>query len=77
MDIRLMTILNEVKGEVISSQKKWAPYNSCHEGRSVIDEELDELWDEIKGAQRPHQLRKEALHTAATAIRFIYDLLED
>ncbi len=75
MDKKLIAILDEVNRQIMFARKKWAPYNSYHEGKAVLEEEVDELWDEIKGKQNPQQLRKEALHAAASAIRFIYDLL--
>ena len=75
MDKKLTGILSEVNEEFIRATELWAPYHSFHEGKSVIEEEFDELWDEIKGERDLKQLRKEALHTAVTAIRFIYDLL--
>ena len=60
---------------IAEAMEEWGPYHSYHEGSNVIREEFEELWDEVKAEQNPEQLRKEALHTAATAIRFIYDLL--
>ena len=56
------------------------PFNTAHEGYAVILEELDELWDEVKAWQpndhRTAQLRKEAIHVAAMAIRFIKDVCD-
>lgn len=47
-----------------------------HEGYAIIKEELEELWDEIKKKEPDREeMRKEALQVAATAIRFIEDLL--
>lgn len=59
--------------------KKFKPYNSAHEGHSVIREEVEELWDEIKhnkveGAKR-RQI-EEAVQVASTALRFIINLGE-
>jgi hypothetical protein len=59
---------------------KHAPFNTAHEGWAVIFEELDELWDEVRAWQpddhRVVQMRKEAMHVAAMAIRFIKDVCE-
>ena len=44
----------------------------------MILEEVDELWDEIKlQTQRPEYLRKEAVHVAAMALRFLIDICEE
>jgi hypothetical protein len=53
----------------------WAPFNSIHEGYSVILEELDELWAECK-TKTPDKsaLRIEAIQLAAMAIRFAAEL---
>ena len=51
--------------------------HSYHEGISVIEEEYDELWDEIKlkpSKRDPKRLREEAKQVAAMALRFMIDL---
>lgn len=65
----------EVYNEVLKAVGKHAPMHSPHEGWAVIQEELDELWDEVK-ADRGRMLsaRKEAIQVAATAIRYLVDL---
>lgn len=59
---------------------KHAPFNTAHEGYAVILEELDELWDEVRAWQptdhRIPEMRKEALHIAAMALRFIKDVCD-
>lgn len=55
------------------------PYNTAHEGHSVIREEFDELWDLVKSNKYPHgpatpEMEFEAVQIAATAIRFLVDL---
>jgi hypothetical protein len=54
---------------------KWKPFNSCHEGYAVILEETDELWNEVK-KKSPFKsdLRLEARHVAAMALRFAAEL---
>lgn len=56
-------------------QKHKGKFNSPHEGHSVIAEELDELWDEVK-ADRGRQQSGfyEAIQTAAMGIRYVVDL---
>jgi hypothetical protein len=52
------------------------PMRSGHEGKAVIEEELDELWEEIKRYPKhdPAKWRKEAIHLGAMALRFLVDL---
>jgi NTP pyrophosphatase (non-canonical NTP hydrolase) len=52
-------------------------FHSPHEGISVIKEEYEELWDEIKkkpAKRSKKRMREEAVQLAAMAIRFIADL---
>ena len=73
-------ITEEVMGEVQYAITMYPKFNSCHEGFSVLKEEVDELWDEVKvkqGKRSREALRKEALQVAAMAIRFIHDLTQD
>ena len=66
-------IIALVRAELVRATGKFGAFNSYHEGYAVILEELDELWDEIKGGQRPAELRAEAIQVAAMAIRFVLD----
>ena len=47
-----------------------------HDGKAVIEEELDELWKEVKKYPNEDMTRMvtEATHVAAMAVRFLYDL---
>lgn len=72
---RIEIILDELKAEIFKAMKKHRPMASPHEGYSVILEELDELWDHVKGdTGRSLDARNEALQTAAMGIRYICDL---
>jgi len=56
------------------------PFNSAHEGWSIIFEEVDELWDHVKMKQSKRdigEMRKEAIQTAAMAIRFALDVCNE
>lgn len=68
----------ELRRQYDKAVAKHAPFNSPHEGWAVIREELDELWDEVRAWQpddhREEQLRKEAFHVGAMAIRFLADV---
>jgi hypothetical protein len=66
--------------EVERAQAKFPPYNSAHEGHSVIQEEFEELWDEIKNNKAEGaalRQMQEAIQVAATAIRYVHDLMSD
>ena len=73
--------LNKITGSMVKECKygmdNFPKFVSYHEGYAVLKEELDELWDEIKGSQNKDRLREEAIQVGAMAIRFINDLLED
>ena len=73
LDFALTEILNEYH---TACDMHPTPFTSNHEGRGIIEEEFDELWDEIKVLDpqgKSGTLRKEALHLAAVALRFIVD----
>lgn len=68
-------IVNAVQAEVFRAMNKHDSMNSAHEAKAVIEEELDEFWDEVK--QRiPNRdnLREELIQIAAMAVRAIHDL---
>lgn len=70
-------VMCEVDAELRRAREKFpGNQNSAHEGYAVILEELDELWDEVKGndLKRNERMRAEAIQVAAMAIRFIEDL---
>ena len=75
-EIRAITLAaDEASKEVIRARQTFPRFNSEHEGISVIREEFEELWDEVK--KKDHHradMRKEATHLAAMAIRFMVDL---
>jgi phage terminase large subunit GpA-like protein len=60
------------------AEARYAPMRGPHEGYAVILEELDELWAEVKRWPKhdPADMRKEALHVAAMALRFIKDVCD-
>ncbi len=50
-------------------------YNSYHEGYSVLLEECDELWDEVKKNNvDPVRIYEEAKDIACVAIRIMFEL---
>lgn len=64
-----------VREELLVATDKFPRFNSCHEGKAVIEEELDELWDHIKAnTGRSPEARVEATQVAAMAVRYLVDL---
>ncbi len=65
----------KVTWELERAEAEFPAFNSCHEGKAVIQEELDELWDEIKKKNKNMaQIEKEAIQVAAMGIRFLMNL---
>ena len=69
---RIDNLLAEVKAELYEATSKFGKFNSGHEGYAVIQEELDELWVDVKSNNLPHA-KVEATQVAAMAVRFILD----
>ena len=50
-------------------------FNSAHEGFAVLQEEVDELWAEVKKRDKdPSDMYVEAVQVAAMALRFLTDV---
>lgn len=81
-EVNIAKIGMEVIAEVVRASKMFDPMNSPHEAHSVIEEEFDEYWDEVKKYNprknrdtRPRQ-REELIQLAAMAIRAISDTID-
>lgn len=71
--------LDDVMSEYTRAGRKFAPFNSAHEGYAILAEEVDELWDEVRGhdgPERQKRMREEAVQVAAMALRFIQDIID-
>jgi hypothetical protein len=68
----------DVLEELDRAREKFPPFASAHEGFAILKEEVDELWDEVKGNAlgRRQRMREEAIQVAAMAIRFIEDVCD-
>jgi hypothetical protein len=80
--VRIHSIASEVVEEVIRATRMFDPLNSPHEASSVIREEFDEYWDEVKDYNprknrdtRPRQ-REELIQLAAMAVRAVLDTID-
>jgi NTP pyrophosphatase (non-canonical NTP hydrolase) len=71
----ISNVLQEVFDELQKAYAKFGKQQaSPHEGYAVLQEEVDELWDEIKADRgRLPTARKEAVQAAAMAVRYIVD----
>ena len=72
---RLDYLLRIVGDEVLRAMDAFPPIASPHEGKAVIEEELDELWKEVKANRgRADDAMTEARQIAAMAVRYMLDL---
>lgn len=77
--MHLEGFLAEVHDEVMRARKGHAPINSAHEGHSVILEEVEEFWDEVKlkrEARDPGKMWNELVQVAAMAMRTAEDVVK-
>lgn len=69
--------LDAVAAEYAKARRKHPRMHSGHEGYAVIAEELDELWDHVKGDTATGPLaKKEACQVAAMAVAFMLEVCE-
>ena len=69
-------VLMQITDELSEAKNKFPGFHSLHEGYAVLKEEVDELWDLVRGkeAERDPQLvERECIQIAAMAIRIILD----
>ena len=59
------------QAEYYRAEEKFQDFHSYHEGYAVLLEELQELWDEIKGDQDTKKMQTEAVQVGAMALRFL------
>lgn len=64
--------LAEIRAEMIKAYTMHGGFYSAHEGASVIREEHDEFWDEIRADNMPFA-RKECVQLGAMALKFLVD----
>jgi len=67
------SVLHEAANQLRVVTEAHGPFASAHEAVSIIREELDELWDEVRkkeGMRNRVTLRNEAIDIAVAALRF-------
>lgn len=73
--MRLLALIDQ---ELEQATRRFDSFNSPHEGWAVIREELDELWEHVRGnTGRDRDAMVEAVQIATMALRYVYDLGED
>lgn len=74
-----MNALLLVEAEINRAKRKHpGDFRSAHEGISVLREEFEELWDEVKrdGGGRDRAAMTEAIQVAAMAVRYATELCD-
>lgn len=67
-------IFSQLADRLDKAYAKHPSYDSAYHGISVIREEFEELWEEVRKDNYGEPMTQEALDVAATAIRFILDV---
>ncbi len=73
---KIVRIADDIREEVCLSMSLHNPLNSDHEAYSVIMEEIEEYWEEVKkkrAERNRDNMRKELIQIAAMCIRTIVD----
>lgn len=75
------SIAMEALAELGKARQRFGPMASAHEGYAILLEEVDELWEEVRGNKRDitvykQALRAEAIQIAAMAIAFIGEVCD-
>lgn len=64
--------INDILNELECARNSHENFNSRWEGFCVLQEEVHELWEEVRKKEPPKKLmREEAVQVAAMAIKFI------
>ena len=72
---RIDAVMARIRAELIRAMGIYEPHVSLHHSHSVLEEEYDELWTDIKNNSWPNAL-KEAVQVGAMAARLIHDQKE-
>ena len=71
----MSTAQGKIMLEYHNAREMFKPFSSAHEGFAVIQEEIDELWIEIKRNPRHHAaMEREAIQCGAMILRFLTDI---
>lgn len=73
-------LLEEVDHEMVRAERLFAPMVNAHEAYSVLLEEVDEFWEQVKTNQKRRDyaaMRSELIQIAAMALRAIKDTITE
>jgi len=68
----LSALIPLITGEMDAASKKYGPFHNSHEHYAVLQEEVDEWWDAVKG-NMADCCQYELLQIAAVALRYILE----
>jgi len=69
--------VREIYDECRRAQEIFGSFKNSHEGHSVIREEFDEFWEEIKKKDADlAKIKKEAVQLGAMVLRFLVEVKE-
>ena len=72
---RVGTVCEEVDAETLRAMDLHASMNSAHEAYAVIQEEVEEFWEEVKKKEpSPDSMATKLRQVAAMCVRAIVDL---
>lgn len=72
-DAAIDDVQGRIRAEYLRARTKHAPMQSAHEGYAVLQEEVDELWDDIKANRSAQTQHEEAVQVGAMAFAFILE----
>lgn len=72
---KLELAVRRIVDEYLRARRKFPGMNSAHEGYGVLKEEVDELWEDVKG-NRIVAAKAEAVQVGAMALAFILEVPE-
>lgn len=71
-----MTVQAEIQAELARARSKFPDLRNGHEAHSVILEEFEEFWDEVKG-DHPMMARAELIQVGAMVLRALEDVYKE
>jgi Zn-dependent M32 family carboxypeptidase len=67
--------VQKIVEEYNRATEKFRPFQSKHEGISILREEFEELWEVVKADEDWSRLEEEAVQVGAMALRFLNDVV--
>lgn len=80
IDASTRVVVRDVLTEINNARANWPRYYNAHEAVAIVQEEMLELWDEVRINQKrrdPAKMRKEAIQVAATALRMADEVCDE